>query len=265
MNRILVAVFPSEDRAREGLRALEELDRDGTITLYAAAVIANDEESWVSVKEAAEASPLGAAVALVTGSLLGPLAGPVGLAVAASVGTLGRVLHDLARLGVEADFLTEVGERLRPGTVAVVAEVWEARVGPLDARIAALGGSALRRVRREIVDAQMERDVAVLRAELASLEAELASAPEEHRARLEERSGAARAKLHAAQLRAKAMLEAMTRECQAKIKRLEARAASVDAEERASLQARIADVRSECQRRRERVRETWEAASRALA
>src|SRR5690242_10314072 len=98
MNRILVAVFPAESRAHAGLGALDDLDREGAIVLYAAAVVATDDESRVSVKAAADRSPLGSSVALLTGSLLGPLAGPIGLAVAAGVGMLGRVLYDLARL-----------------------------------------------------------------------------------------------------------------------------------------------------------------------
>ncbi len=264
MNRILVAVFRSEDRANEGLRALEELDREGTITLYAAALVANDGESRVNVKAAADRSPLGMPVALLTGSLLGPLAGPIGLAVAAGVGTLGRVLHDLALLGVEEDFLTEIGDRLGPGTAAIVAEVWEDRITPVDERVATLGGSTLRRVRREIVDSRIERDVAALRAELASLAAELASARPEHRAHLEQRNDAVRAKLRAARQRAMAVLDAMTRECDAKVESLEARAASLRGEARTRLDARIADVRAQCRRRRERVRETVELAAEML-
>jgi uncharacterized membrane protein len=265
MNRILVAVFPSEVRAYAGLRALEDLDRDGTITLYAAAVIASDEDARVSVKAAAESGPLGTAVALVTGSLLGPLAGPVGLAVAAGAGTLGRVLFDLARLGVEEDFLTEPGARLRPGSAAVVAEVWEDRITPVDARIAALRGSVLRRVRKEIVDTRLERDVAALRAELVSLEAELASALERHRAHLEQRVEAVRTELRAAQHRARVVLDALTRECQAKIAWLEHRATSSRAEQTASLAARISDVRAQCGRRSAKLHGTWEAATQALA
>ncbi len=265
MDRILVAAFSSEDRAREGLKALQDMDREGTIVLYATAVIANDEESRVIVKQAADSSPLGTSVALLTGSLLGPLAGPVGIAVAAGAGTLGRVLYDLARIGIDEDFLTEVGEALRPGGAAVVAEVWEERITPVDARVALLGGSAFRRVRKEIVDGQIERDVAAARAELAGLTAELATAPEEHRAHLEERIDAARTKLRAAQQRAKAVLDALTREADAKIAWLEAKAATVRGERRGKLETRIAELRSQFRRRGDKVSAAWAVAGRALA
>ncbi len=266
MDRILVAVFPSDARAYEGSRSLEDMDRQGTITVYATAVIAADEESGVvTVKEAADPGPLGTSVALITGSLLGPLAGSVGIAVAAGAGTLGRVLYDLARIGIDEDFLTEVGDALRPGTAAVVAEVWEDRIGPVAARIAALGGTVFGRVRKEIVDGQIERDVAALHAELASLKAELASAPEEHWAHVEERIATARRKLRASQQRAKAVLDALTNESEAKVAYLEDRAAMAQGEAKERLEARIADMRSWFRRRGEKVCEAWAVARQALA
>ncbi len=266
MDRILVAVFPSDAGAYEGLRALEDMDQQGTITVYATAVIAAHAKSGaVTVKEAADPGPLGTSVALLTGSLLGPLAGSVGIAVAAGAGTLGRVLYDVARIGVDEDLLTEVGDALRPGTAAVVAEVWEDRIAPAAARFAALGGTVFGRVRKEIVDGQIERDVAALRAELASLKAELASAPEEHRAHVEERIAAARTKLQASQQRAKAVLDALANESEAKIAHLENRAAIAHGEPKGRLEARIAEMRSRFRRRGEKVCVAWAVARQALA
>jgi uncharacterized membrane protein len=264
MDRILVAVFSGDARAYAGLRILEEMDRQGTITVYATAVIAVDEEG-VAVVKPADPGPLSTSVALLTGSLLGPLAGSVGIAVAAGAGTLGRVLYDLARIGVDEDFLTEVGQALRPGTAAVVAEVWEDRIGPVAVRIAALGGTVFGRVRKEIVDGQIERDVAALRAELAGLTAELGSSPEEHRGHIEERMDTARTRLRAEQQRARAVLDTLTHESEAKIAYLEDRAAMAHGEAKQRLEARIAEMRSRFRRRGEKVCETWTMARRALA
>jgi uncharacterized membrane protein len=264
MDKILVAAFPSEARAREWLRALQDLDGQGTIALYAKAVIAVGKELGVTVKEGADKGPLGTPVALLTGSLLGPLAGCVGIAVAAGAGTLGRVLHDLAWIGMDEEFLTQVGDALLPGTAAVVAEVWEERISPVDACVEALGGCVFRRVRKEIVDADIERDVAALRAEVASLTAELATAAEEHRAHLEERIKAARAALRAAEQRATAVLDALITESEAKIGWLEARAAAASSEQKERLEARIAEMRSRLRHRAARIFETRAAARRAL-
>jgi hypothetical protein len=98
------------------------------------------------------------------------------------------VLYDLANLGIGEDFLYEVGGYLLPGRAAVVAEMWEEWTLPVDTRMEALGGIVFRRMRGEILDAQIERDVAALDAELAELEAESDQATEEAKARLQARS-----------------------------------------------------------------------------
>jgi chromosome segregation ATPase len=131
-------------------------------------------------------------------------------------------------------------------------------------RIAALGGSVLSRVRREIADGDVERDVAALRAELASLRAELASAPDEHRDHIEERIDAVRTKLRGSQQRARALLDALSQESEAKIAWLEARAARAHGEPRERLEARIAEMRSRFQRRGEKVCQAWVVARQAL-
>lgn len=74
-----------------------------------------------------------------------------------------------------------------PGKAAVVAEVWEEWVLPVDVRMAAAGGMVFRRKRVEIADAQIERDIETLRAEDAALEDELSRATGETRAMLQKR------------------------------------------------------------------------------
>src|SRR5512139_380331 len=154
MDKIVVVVFDSESKAYEGSLALQELQNEGSINLYAKAVIAKDANGKVEVKQAGDMGPVGTAVGLLTGSLIGVLGGPVGLAVGAGVGTYGGMLYDLANLGVGVDFLDEVGQSLQPGKAAVVAEVWEEWTTPVDDRMGALGGVAFRRMRGEIEDAQ---------------------------------------------------------------------------------------------------------------
>ena len=122
-DKMIVVVFDNEKNAYEGSKALKDLHAEGSITLYASAVIAKDAGGKVTVKQVADQGPMGTGVGLVTGSLIGLLGGPVGVAVGAGVGTFGGVLYDLAKVGVGEDFLEEVAQQLKPGKVAVVAEV----------------------------------------------------------------------------------------------------------------------------------------------
>jgi uncharacterized membrane protein len=264
MDRMLVMIFRTEADAYRGATALRELDAEGSITLYSAAVIAKGSDGSVSVKRAAEEGPAGTAVGLLTGSLLGLFAGPVGLAVAVGAGTLGGLLYDLARVGVNDSFLDEASRQLEPGKVAVVAEAWEEWVTPVDTRIEEVGGVVLRRVRGEVIDAQIERDVKTLRTELTSLRDEQSRALKEQRGKLDAKIARAKSELHAAQDRAKAALDATTREGEAKLRLLEGRLGQARADVRTKIDTRIKATRAEYQRRSELLRQALELARQAV-
>jgi len=264
MNRMLVVIFPTESDAYRGVSMLKELDAEGSITVYSTAVIAKAADGNVTVNQAADEGPAGTAVGLLTGSLLGLFAGPAGLAVAAGAGTLGGLLFDLARVGVNDTFLDEAARQLQPGKVAVVAEVWEEWVTPVDTRMEAAGGVVLRRVRAEVIDAQIEHEVNTLRTELASLRDEQARALTEHRAKLGAKIEAAKSELRAAQERAKAALDSMVREGEAKVRTLEERLGRARGDAKTKLDARMKATRAEYQRRSELLRRAWELAREAV-
>ncbi len=168
---------------------------EGNISLYAMAVIAKEPNGKVAIKQAADHGPTGTVLGLATGSLIGLLGGPVGMAVGAAAGTLGGALADLSNVGVGADFLDEVAQSLRSGKVAVVAEVEEQWVIPVDSRMEDVGGTVYRRWQSDVVDAQFERDIAALNAELDRLEAELRDATGQAKAKLQAKVDAAKQRL----------------------------------------------------------------------
>jgi uncharacterized membrane protein len=121
----------------------DRLHAEGSIALYGRAVVAKDADGKVAVREAADQGPLGTAVGLVTGGLVGLVGGAVGVAVGAAAGTIGGATYDVATAVVGEDFLSEAARSLEPGTWAVVAEVEEEWVTRVDARMEALGGAIL--------------------------------------------------------------------------------------------------------------------------
>jgi len=264
MDKMLVAVFENESKAYEGSRILKQLDAEGSIAIYATAVVAKDSNGQVTVKQEADQGPIGTAVGLFAGSLVGFFGGPVGLALAAGAGTIGGAMYDLAQVGVGDDFLDEVGQSLQPGKFAVVAEVWEEWVTPVDTRVEAAGGTVLRRAREEVVDARIERDTAALKAEVAGLKAEHAQATRERRARLEARIEVVKGKIRATQDRAKAAFAAAMQESEAKIKALEAKLSKAGGDAKARLEARIDQARAEQKRHNEKLHQAWDHAKQAM-
>jgi uncharacterized membrane protein len=265
MDKMLVVGFDSELKAYEGSRALQELQREGSIDLYAKAVIARDAGGKVTVKEQGDMGPVGTAVGLLTGSLIGMLGGPVGLAVGATAGTYGGLLYDSMNLGINMDFIDEVADYLQPGKAAVVAEVWEEWTLPVDNRMEALGGIVFRRSRNEVLDIVIDRDVRILNADLDALEAEYNQATGEAKANLQKKIDAAKARLQATQDAIQARIDASQKETDAKIKSLQEQAAKESGERKAKREARIAELQADQKRRSDLLNQSWELTKQALA
>jgi uncharacterized membrane protein len=254
MDKVLVVVFESERKAYEGSLALQELQNEGSINLYSKAVIAREADGKVTTKQEGDMGPVGTAVGMLTGSLIGLLGGPVGFAIGAGAGTYGGFLYDLAHLGVGYDYLDEVGKSLLPGKAAVVAEAWEDWTLPVDTKMESLGGVVFRRTRTDVLDEQIEKDNAAFKAELAELQAEYEQAKGEAKAKLQAKIDTTKAKLQANQDAMQARLEASQKETEAKIQSLQEKAAKAHGERKAKMEQRIAELKAEHKRRSEQLK-----------
>jgi uncharacterized membrane protein len=248
MDKMLVVVLPDEKSAYEARNALTTLDQEGSIALYAAAVIAKDASGHVSVKQEGDQGPLGTLVGLMTGTLVGLVAGPAGAAIGATAGGYGGGMFDLARVGVGTDFVDEVSGSLKPDKVAVIAEIDEDWVTPVDSRMEALGGEVYRRTRGEVVDAELSAEQAALNEEIASLKAEAGKATGEAKGKVQKRVDAANTRLQGLQSRAKATFHSEKAQIDAKLRMLKDRTAKAKGEKKAGLQQRADKLRKVSQR-----------------
>jgi uncharacterized membrane protein len=149
MNKLLVAVFDTEAAADAGLNALRALHTAGDITLYATGVLVRGADGTVSVRQTRGTGPIGTVSGLALGSLIGLLGGPAGVAIGAATGTVAGAIRDFWTAGVGLDFIEVALQHLKPGKVALVAEVEEEWVIPIDAALEAAGGQVFRRSRTE--------------------------------------------------------------------------------------------------------------------
>jgi len=265
MNKMIVTIFNDEKTAYEGLNALKGLHGEGTLALHAAVVIAKDAEGRISVKQADDAGPVGTIFGLTTGGLIGLLGGPAGLAVGATAGIVTGSLFDLAALGVGEDFLDEVSQNLTPGKVAVVVDVDEEWVTPLDTGMEALGGVVFRRARAEFIDAKIEQEVAADRAEFAELKAEYKQAVGEAKAKLKAKIDAAEKRLDAQRAVLTEKINAIAKDGEARIQALQEQAAKAKHEMKSKLDNRIAKERAAHKVRVEKLRRAWELVKEAAA
>jgi len=229
MDRMVVVVFDNESKAYEGKKALLRLDAEGSINIYAYAVLAKHADGTVSVKQGDEPGPIGTLVGTSLGSLIGLLGGPAGLAIGATVGFTGGAIFDLNNVRIGEDFLDDVTKTLTPDKVAVVAEINEDWTTPLDESMEAIGGSVFRRALSDVTDAADQKEVAAMKADLAQLRAEHAKAQAERKAKLLDKINQLDSKIQARLQKAKDRRLAAERQAQEKAKILEEKAAAAKA------------------------------------
>src|SRR6516225_8836487 len=224
MDRMLVVIFPNETKAYEGKKALQQLDGEGSITLYAYAVLAKNADGTATVKQGDDVGPLGTLLGTSLGALIGALGGPAGMAIGAAAGLGAGSAADIDNIRIGTDFIDDVQKVLVPSNVAVVAEVDEEWTTPVDTRMEAIGGNVFRRSLSEVRDKVDDEDIAAMKADLAQLKAELAKSHADRKAKLQEKVNQLDTKIQAQLQRAKEKRDAAQRKAQAKVQVLKAKA-----------------------------------------
>ena len=199
MERMLVVVFDNEKKAYQGKSALADLEREGSVTVYAYAVAVKHADGTVTVKETDDAGPLGSLAGTAVGGLIGVLGGPVGLAIGATSGLAIGSIYDVDTARVGWDFVDDVTKFLTPNKVALVAEVDEAWTTPVDTRMEALGGTVFRRALWAVQEQVSREEIAAMKADLAEFKGEISKAHAERKAKLQKKIEQLEAKIDAQQ------------------------------------------------------------------
>ena len=264
MNKILISVFDTEQAAFQGVSALKDLHRDGDITMYASAVIAKDAEGHVEVREAADRGPIGTLVGIVTGGFVGLLGGPVGVAVGAYVGGTGGALYDLFNAGFGTDIVGEVSAALTPGKAAVVADVDEYWVTPVETRLGELGATTFRRLPGEVLDEQLTREAEASKAEVEQLQAELREESGEGKAKVQAAIETQQRKLKALEARIDAAIDQHKAELDAKLTTLRTQWDEARGRQKERIDARIAEIKASHEARQAKLHRARELAKEAF-
>jgi uncharacterized membrane protein len=239
--------------------------RDGDITLYSSAVITKGKDGKFETKQAADSGPVGTAVGLLTGSLIGLFAGPAGIALGASFGALAGIAYDAGKSGVDFAFLDEVANSLSAGKVALLAEIDESWTTPVDTRLHKLDALVFRRLRGEVVADQLARESVALEAEMKVLDDELKHAAAENRAAVQKDIERVKAQIKATQNQAKARLDQAKAETDARIKALQEQAKTATGRAKARIEKRMAEAKADFDVRSRKLSQAWELTKEALA
>jgi uncharacterized membrane protein len=238
IDRMLVVVFDDEGKAYQGKNALRALGNEGSISVYALAVIAKNADGTVTVKETEEAPPLGLIFGMPLGSVIGLLGGPAGFAIGTGAGLIAGVASDLHYARIDEDFLDDVKKHLLPTKFAVVAEIEEDWTTPVDTRMEAIGGTVFRRALSEVKQTIHDEHVAAMQADVAQMKAEYAEARADSKAKLMQKINELDSKIQTRLEKAKEQRRAAEERERAKAEFLKTRASALKAKA-----AQVGDVK----------------------
>lgn len=119
---VFLALFGTEDEAHEALNDFRAMDREGSIELIDAAVIVRGSDGRVTFQETADPSgKKWAARGAIVGGLVGLIFPPSLLATTALGAGSGAIWGKIRDKGISDEDLKAIGERLDPGTSAIIA------------------------------------------------------------------------------------------------------------------------------------------------
>lgn len=242
---MLVAVFDDESGAQKGSRTLQDLDSAGRIDVFSIDVIQRDEHGRLAAQGSAAPGALGRAVRRFTHSVSVAFGEPDMAETICGPETPAGRPYDVAHVGVGDDFLADVAWQLRFGASAVVAELWEQWVMPVNAHLEAIGVRAiLRRPRENVAVRHIAREASALGTQLSDLEQRRARSSGADD-RLGEKLRAVEEALRAAQVRATTALADARAEHEAKTAAVRKKLAAAQGTVKVCLQARLSERRAE--------------------
>ena len=153
-DNVIAVSFPEEANAYEALARLKELDSQGTVGVPAAAVVVREEDGKITVKDQfGQESYEDTVGGGLLGLIVGVLGGPLGVLVGGATGVLVGSLFDEDDDDEHESVHTEISKAIRVGPPGLLAEVSEPSPEAVDAVMAHLSGTV---VRRSAGDVEME-------------------------------------------------------------------------------------------------------------
>jgi uncharacterized membrane protein len=245
MEKMLVVVFDNESRAYEGSHILKQLDAEGSITIHAESVIKKNADGTVTLERSEDGFPVRTAAGTAIGSLIGMLGEPVGLGIGGTTVIPAGRIEDFNVAGLEAEFLEKVAIALTPGKYAIVSDLSEEWIAPIDTAMETLGGTVNRAARNNFEADLRAKDVAAIRAEIRQVKIEHAHAFADRKATLQAKIDELTANLQAKLVEAEKRSKQLRSETEAKVRALQKKAEKAPGGISVTLEARAKRIQED--------------------
>jgi uncharacterized membrane protein len=125
MTNLVVVSFTNESQAIEASHKMIELESLGDISVYEKVIVKKEANGEVTVLQTNTTEGVRTLSGMAIGTLIGALAGPVGVLAGMATGTLIGTMFEAAYFDFSDDFGSKVVDQLQPGAVAIIAEIYE--------------------------------------------------------------------------------------------------------------------------------------------
>ena len=145
--KFMAAIFEDYERAAQGEQAILSLEREGTLSILGIAIVGRGPAGQLLVIKA----PNGPSTEALT-ALLSKLSAALSRLPSQAYGVLSNLegWGDLEDFGVTPNFIQALTTAFQPAKTAVIAEIEEDWITPLDLRIEEIGGQIMRTWRAEL-------------------------------------------------------------------------------------------------------------------
>lgn len=196
MTNLVVISFKNEAQAIAGSHKLIELESFGDITVYEKVMMKKDVNGETSLIQSDTSDGLRVLSGMAFGTLIGALAGPVGLLVGMVSGTMTGALLETNHYDFSDDFISKVDGQLQPGTVAIIAEIYEEGPAFVDNALEPLGATISRYNVDDSYDEFVDDQVKAFDADIAAERARIKSANEKEKAKIQQKIAQLKEKRH---------------------------------------------------------------------
>ena len=196
MTNLVVISFKNEAQAIAGSHKLIELESFGDITVYEKVMVKKDSNGETSAIQADTSEGLRVFSGMALGTLIGALAGPVGALVGMVSGTMTGALLETNYYDFSDEFTSKVNNQLQPGSVAIIAEIYEEGPAFLDNAMEPLGGTISRSNVDDEYDEFLDDQVKAIQSDIAADRASLRSANEKQKLKIQQKIAQLKEKRH---------------------------------------------------------------------
>lgn len=142
---IIVATFDEESKTYQAFSEIKRLSTEGAFKINGLTVMHRNLEGQFAVKDAAIRNYGGSIWGGVIGSLIGLMAGPLGLLLGWGAGSIIGGIRDAREIMEDRSLFQRLSEDMTVGTTALVGEIQDEKDSRLDQVVRNLGGELLRR------------------------------------------------------------------------------------------------------------------------